>query len=337
MDIGDIGEFGFIERIRHRCWHRPEGVVVGIGDDAAAVESDAGRLTLVSTDLLLEGVHFRRAFTSGEALGHKALAVNLSDIAAMGGTPKDAFVSIAIPPDCDLTYLDDIYAGMGALAGQHRVNILGGDTTASPKGLVLNVTITGSAAKDALLRRDGARPGDLIAVTGFLGNSRAGLHLLQHGIALETPGHRTLLRSHRRPRPHLAEGRFLASSGRVHCAMDVSDGLSSDLVHIMAQSGVGARIYADRLPLSDELRAVCRDHGLDPVTVALAGGEDYVLLCTIDPAGAGPLLHAYRRTFGTPLQIIGEISADKGDAELVTSDGDRIPLPASGWDHFDRR
>jgi thiamine-monophosphate kinase len=331
-----MGEFGFIRHVRRGCLQRPEGVVVGIGDDAAAFKADSGALTLATTDLLIEGVHFLRDATSGEDLGHKALAVNLSDIAAMGGTPREAFVSIAVPADCDLAYLEGLYAGMRALAAEHRVNILGGDTTASLRDLVINVALTGSVAPGELMRRDKARPGDRIAVSGYLGDSRAGLQMILKGQSADTQAKRHLLAAHRRPRPHLAEGRFLARSGAVTAAMDISDGLGSDLGHILAQSGVGARIRADRLPLSAALRSFCRQHGADPVQHALTGGEDYVLLCTLVPAKAAALEAAYQGVFEIPLAVIGEITDAAGTVELVAADGARTPLEAGGWDHFKR-
>jgi thiamine-monophosphate kinase len=337
MNLHTMGEFGFIEHVRGGCLQRPGSVVVGIGDDAAVFKADAGRLTLLTTDMLVEGVHFLRRATGGEDLGHKALAVNLSDIAAMGGTPREAFVSIAVPADCDLAYLEALYAGMRALAAEHRVNILGGDTTASRRDLVINVALTGSVAEGELMRRDGARPGDRIAVSGCLGDSRAGLHLIQRRLPGDTATGRYLLRAHRRPRPHLAEGRLLARSGAVTAAMDISDGLSSDLGHIIAQSGVGARIRAGRLPLSEALRSFCREQGADPVQYALTGGEDYVLLCTLSPDRTAALTAEYQAAFAPPLTVIGEITDTAGTAELVAADGTRRPLKAAGWDHFKQR
>lgn len=335
--LQQIGEFGFIDRIRGLGCQRAERVVVSIGDDAAAFATEPGLLTLLTTDMLVEGVHFLRPAIGGLDLGHKALAVNLSDIAAMGGAPREAFVSLAVPEDCPLAYLEEIYAGLRALAAEHEVNILGGDTTASRRDLVINVALTGCVAEHELMRRNGARPGDLIAVTGTLGESRAGLHLIQKGLPVDRPAHQYLIEAHHRPQPHLAQGRFLAASGAVHAAMDISDGLSSDLGHILSQSGVGARIYADRLPISGPLRDFCRDNAIDPVRHALAGGEDYVLLCTLDPEKGAALSKDYADTLGAPLRLIGEITAADGDAQLVAADGTASPLPATGWDHFKDR
>lgn len=333
MTLRSLGEFGFIERIRQGCLIRPEGVVRAIGDDAAAFATSADQVTLLTTDLLVERVHFLREAISGVDLGHKALAVNLSDIAAMGGSPREAFVSIAIPADCSLAYLEAIYAGMTDLARAHNVNILGGDTTASKGDLIINVALTGSVPEAELLRRDGARPGDLLVITGQIGESRAGLHLILNQIQADTPGLGRLLGAHLHPKPHLREGRFLATSGAVHAAMDVSDGLANDLAHILNQSGVGARLHADQLPISKDLKTFCDVFELDPVQFALAGGEDYVLLCTVDPENAAGLMSDYQETIGAPLTVIGEITA-KGGAEVVAVDGRRTSLEASGWEHF---
>lgn len=333
MGLEEIGEFGFIERIRRGCLLRPEGVVLGIGDDAAAFRADPRGVALVTTDLLVERVHFLREATSGFDLGHKALAVNLSDIAAMGGVAREAFVSIAIPADCTLAYLDDFFDGMKTLAGRHAVNILGGDTTAAPAGLVVNVTVTGWVPETEMLRRSAARPGDVIFSTGVLGDSRAGLHLILQGIAAGGPEDEALLTAHRRPEPHLAEGRFLATRPGVHAAIDVSDGLSSDLGHIVAASRVGARLTADRIPVSPALAAFSRRFGLDPLELALSGGEDYALLVTIDPGRAEETARDFEAAFGRPLHPIGEITPEPGIV-LIAPDGRSRPVRPTGWDHF---
>ena len=336
MKLHDIGEFGFIERIGAGGLIRPEGVVKGIGDDAAVVRSPTGQVLLVTTDLLVERVHFLRAATSGFNLGYKALAVNLSDIAAMGGTAREAFVSIAIPENCDVEYLDDLYRGMRHLAARHRVNILGGDTTGSMTDLIINVAVTGTADESEVLYRSGARVGDLICVTGTLGDSRAGLYLILNDLPADTPALQALFEAHILPRPCLEEGRFLAECGAVGAAIDLSDGLSSDLAHVLACSRVGARIEDRRLPLSQDLKAFCRQFGFDPVDYALAGGEDYSLLCTVAPEAVEDVASAYAQRFGRPLHVIGNITAG-GCLERVEADGRTQVVPPSGWDHFRSR
>jgi thiamine-monophosphate kinase len=333
MRLKDIGEFGFIQRISRGCLIRPERVVRGIGDDAAAFRSDGRLLSLITTDLLVERVHFLREAISGRDLGYKSLAVNLSDIAAMGGIAREAFVSIAIPENCELGYLDDIFLGMKALAAQYAVNILGGDTTGSFTDLIINIAVYGEVPETELLRRDAARAGDVVFTTGCLGDSRAGLHLILDRTPADTPELEALRTAHLRPEPHLREGRLLASIGGVRAAIDVSDGLSSDLAHIVEESRVGARLFADRLPVSDALRHYCARFGKSAIEYALSGGEDYVLLATVAAERADDLAGRFAAELGRPLHRIGTITAD-GGMELVDADGSVRPLSPAGWDHF---
>lgn len=333
MRLKDIGEFGFIKRIRRGCLIRPERVIRGIGDDAAAFRTDGRLISLVTTDLLVERVHFLREAISGRDLGHKSLAVNLSDIAAMGGMAREAFVSIAIPENCELDYLDDIFRGMKALAARYAVNILGGDTTGSFTDLIINIAVYGEVPETELLRRDAARPGDVVFTTGCLGDSRAGLHLILDRTPADTPELESLRAAHLRPEPHLWEGRLLASIGGVRAAIDVSDGLSSDLAHILEESKVGARIQAEQLPISDGLRHYCRRFATSPLEYALSGGEDYVLLVTAAAERSADVAAAFAAAFGRPLHAIGEIT-DSMAMELVGPDATITPIAPSGWDHF---
>jgi thiamine-monophosphate kinase len=333
MTLKDIGEFGFIDRISRGCLIRPAGIVKAIGDDAAAFRSDPELLNLVTTDLLIERVHFMRDAADGYSLGYKALAVNLSDIAAMGGTARNAFVSIAVPQDVTLDFLDDFYRGIKRLAAEHEVNILGGDTTGSSVDLIINVVVTGTVIEEEVLFRDKARVGDVIFSSGCLGDSRAGLHLVLNRIAADTPYLKTLLNAHLRPKPLLREGRLLAAHGGVHAAIDVSDGLSSDLGHIVRLSRVGACLFIDRLPLSPALQQFCRRFGFDPVEYALAGGEDYALLFTADPSEADAIARDYFTKFGQSLHRLGEIT-DSGKIELIDGSGVSRVIVPTGWDHF---
>lgn len=333
MSLRELGEFGFINQIRKGCLIRPERVVKAIGDDAAAFEATADRISLMTTDMLVERVHFLRAAINGYDLGYKSLAVNLSDIAAMGGIAREAFVSIAIPEDCKLAYLEEIYRGIKALAEQFEVNILGGDTTASKIDLVINVAVYGEVAPDHVLYRNGARPGDAIFCTGHLGDSRAGLHLILNAIPTSGSGFKRLLDIHLHPEPHLNEGRFLATAGSVTAAIDVSDGLCSDLGHILDQSQVGAKLYSGDIPISAELDDFCRRVGGDSLEYALAGGEDYVLLCTCAADQADKLAQEFQEAFQRPLFRIGEITA-AGDRLIIRPDGKSRRIDPKGWDHF---
>ncbi|MBW2482982.1 MAG: thiamine-phosphate kinase [Desulfobacterales bacterium] len=333
MSLKEIGEFGFIKKISRGCLIRPENIVKAIGDDAAAFRSDPDQLALITTDLLVERIHFLRDAISGFDLGYKSLAVNLSDIAAMGGTAREAFVSIAIPDDCQLNYLDDIYDGIKDLAAEFDVNVLGGDTTRSKIDLIINIVVQGIVPSTELLCRDAARPSDVIYSTGFLGDSKAGLHLILNQITADAEGLTSLLKAHNRPYPHLNEGRFLARQPGVRAAIDTSDGLSSDLGHIAEESKVGARLYADKIPISPNLRDFCDRFGFDPVDYALSGGEDYTLLCTISPERAEEIANAFEKEFKRPLFAIGEITVAK-QFTLIYPDGRTKPIAPTGWDHF---
>jgi len=331
--LKEIGEFGFIKKISRGCLIRRDAVVKAIGDDAAAFETAAGELTLVTTDLLVERVHFFRHVASGFDLGYKSLAVNLSDIAAMGGTAREAFVSIAIPESCDLDYLEDLYRGIRHMAAEFEVNILGGDTTGSPKYLIINIAVIGSVPPNEMLCRDGARPGDRVCVTGCLGDSRAGLYLILNAIDPGTGDLKKLFNAHVLPRPFLAEGRFLAGQTGVNAAIDISDGLASDLEHIAVSSHLGARVYAEQLPVSDSLLRFCDSHGFDPVEYAATGGEDYLLLFTVSPDHLKSVSRHYQKMFGSPFNVIGEMT-DTGHLEIVGMNGETSPLRSEGWVHL---
>ena len=333
MTLKEIGEFGFIKKISRGCLIRPDNIIKAIGDDAAAFTIAPDQLSLITTDLLVERIHFLRAAISGFDLGYKSLAVNLSDIAAMGGTAREAFVSIAIPDDFHLDYLEAIYSGIKDLAAGFDVNVLGGDTTRSKKDLIINIVVQGVVSKEELLCRDAARPGDVIFSTGFLGDSKAGLYLILNEIAADSETLTALLMAHRVPQPHLRQGRFLAQQKGVHAAIDTSDGLSSDLAHIAEESRVGARLYAQKIPISPDLKDFCARFDFDPIDYALSGGEDYTLLCTIAAANADKISSAFEKEFQRPLFAIGEITAKK-QIEVVYPDGKTKPLTPTCWDHF---
>lgn len=332
MKLKEIGEFGFIDRIAPLGLIRPEGVVKGIGDDCAVIGLDESRCLLVTTDLLVERVHFRREWGGPEIIGAKALAVNLSDIAACGGVPRDAFISLAIPDDIDVEWLDGFYAGMSALARDHDVNLLGGDTTGSRSDLVINVALTGEAKREEVLFRHTARPGDLIALTGPIGESGAGCEILLTAPALPQDVSVRLKRAHLEPRPHIKEGRILAQSRACTAAIDVSDGLSSDLGHLCQDSGVGAIVYEDRIPVAAELRQAGRALEKDPLAWILNGGEDYVLLAAIKPSMVQGLEEEMQRRH-CALLVIGEFVSTPGMG-LMRADGAVRSITPAGWDHF---
>jgi len=333
VKLSELGEFAFIDRITPGCQAADQSRVLrGIGDDAAVIDS-SGSLLLVTTDMLIERVHFLRGTISYRQLGYKSLAVNLSDIAAMGGVPHEAFISIAIPPTVSVEELDELYDGMKALARDAGVNVLGGDTTGSKADLCINIAVTGSVPRDEVLYRTGARVGDRVLVTGTLGDSAGGLTVLLERPQLPDEVARFLLEAHYLPQLFLTEARILAASGAAHAAIDLSDGLASDLRHICRGSGVGAVVDVPSLPLSAPLRQLCAATGHDLLRLALGGGEDYRLLVTVDPGRVAELRSTVAERTGRTLFDIGEIVA--GDAiRLRHADGTCAPLELSGFDHF---
>lgn len=333
MRLRDIGEFGLIEKISNGCLIRPRDVHMAIGDDAAVFAIPEGHVSVVTTDMLVERVHFMRQATSPYNLGYKAMAVNVSDIAAMGADALSAFVSIAIPSTCSVEFITQLYDGMKALASDFGLNILGGDTTHSKKDLIINITVVGSAAVETIMYRHSAKPGDRLYTTDVLGDSRAGLYLLMHYIAPESRELKDLIRAHLLPRPHLREGRFLAKETGVHAAMDISDGLSADITRLAAASGVGIRIYADDLPVSSQLKSFCAKFGFNPLDFALSGGEEYCLVFSVDETHAKEIENRFRLAFDHKIHCIGDVTHEKQNI-LITADGEAKPLDSSGWDHF---
>ncbi|AFM24104.1 thiamine-phosphate kinase [Desulfomonile tiedjei DSM 6799] len=332
MKLKDIGEFGFIDRIAPLGSIRSDGVIKGIGDDCAVLSLAEDNYLLVTTDMLVEKVHFLLEWISAEELGAKSLAVNLSDIAACGGKPLDAFISIAVPDHIEIEWLDGFYRGMAEMARGFDVNLLGGDTTRSAGHLVINVALTGMVHRTELLLRSTAKPGDALVLTGPLGASAASVDLLRHKRIFPEEVEAPLIQAHFSPRPHVHEGRFLARSGVTTAAIDVSDGLSSDLNHICEQSKVGARVYADKLPALPALLTAAQLMNKGPLKWILHGGEDYVLLATVKRESVNALLQEANKE-GIVLTVIGEVT-DTGNAELVKTDGTVNALFPRGWDHF---
>lgn len=332
MKLKDIGEFGFIRRIAPLGAIRSEGVIKGIGDDCAVVEQGGPDYLLVTTDLMVERVHFMKDWGPPETIGAKALAINLSDIAACGGVPRDAFVSIAIPHHLEVDWLDALYRGMTSCGAEYGVNVLGGDTTGSKIDIVINVALTGTVPRDEVLFRHTATPGDVVVLTGPTGESGAGCEILLTGADLPRHVADPLIRSHLQPRPHVKEGRFLAESGACTAAIDVSDGVSSDLGHLCEDSRVGAILYEERLPVSPELLRAAATMGKNPLKWILDGGEDYVLLAAIRPDRLDDLSSKVRAA-ECALYPIGEF-VERQEMILRTRDGRDALLTSGGWDHF---
>lgn len=324
MYIRDIGgEFALIGRLAQKVPTDHPQVVVGIGDDAAVLTSgdDSGPYLLVTTDTIVADDHFRLSWASPEQIGIKAAECNISDIAAMGGTPVCMFVSLVLTPETTVQWVDRLYSGIGESCRNHHVAVAGGDTT---HGSVISVGITvlGTVPREHLCLRSHARPGDLLAVTGELGASGAGLRLLLENRPV-TP---YLLEKHLAPRCRLDAARLLAPV--VHAMIDISDGLASEVDHICNRSNVGAKVYADRIPLHSDVIEAGKILGVDPVEFALNGGEDYELLFTV----SADKLDQLNQT-GVTYHVVGEISPDRNDRWLITASRRRLPLKG-GYNHF---
>ena len=309
MKLQDLGEFKLIDRIRQQVVNGA-GVHRGIGDDAAVVSLPDGHHLLTSTDLLIEDIHFRHAWTDCEALGHKAVAVNLSDIAAMGGTPRYLYLGLACPGTTALADIDAFLKGALSEAERHNVTLVGGDTCRSPGPWMISVTVEGSALAHQAIGRDGAQHGDLIMVSGTLGDSALALHLLRNGIEPEP----ALLARHHKPTAQVELGRLLGELRLANAMIDISDGLASDLEHILHASKVDGLIEEDKLPLSQDFR---RRIDAEPALrrLALYGGEDYELLFTVAPEKATEVASLCAK-LKLPITSIGFIQAGCGTLSL---------------------
>ena len=327
------GEFDLIKRIRDKAARTSDNLIKGIGDDCAIITGRDGFDTLISCDLLVEDKHFCLSYTSPRSLGHKTLAVSLSDIAAMGGTPRFCTLSLAIPPHITDQLLEEFFDGLLALADRYGVVLIGGDTSASPDKFVIDLNIIGECVSGQAIRRDGANPGELIYVTGVLGASASGLKLLQRGYSpvRESPNQiealmNLAIKSHLEPTPRLEIGQTLSALQIVTSMIDVSDGLSSDLNHICEESQVGAILYASAIPMSPSM-ATTKEDGLQ---TALDGGEDYELLFTVNPASRDQIDSL---DSDIPITCIGEITST-GKMFLQNLEGHTQPLTSAGFDHF---
>lgn len=337
--VADVGELGLLARITEASGPMGAGVVVGIGDDAAAVRIPADRLNLVTTDALVEDVHFRRRTSTPEDVGWKALAINASDIAAMGGTPRHALVSLMLPPTLPVAWVDGLYAGLRAMAAAGGgIGLIGGNL-AQAGHVVVDVTMLGDVLPDCLVRRDGARAGDLVVVTGTLGRAAAGLVLLDNTMARDMVEPVLVARAvaaQRRPQPRLDAGRVLGETRAVRAMIDLSDGLALDLGRICEASGVGVRVDAARLPVDPCVPPAAAAVRVDALDLALGGGEDYELLFAVGPGDVGAVLERLERETDTSGVVIGRF-VPREEGCTIVRDGVARALGAGGWTHFRRR
>jgi thiamine-monophosphate kinase len=336
--VRQLGELGLIRRLRAARPAPAPGIRIGIGDDAAVLAPTPGAALLATTDLVIEDVHFRRASASPRDIGWKAMAVNLSDIAAMGGLPRWALVALALPPSTSVDDVDGLYAGMREAAAPHAVVIVGGDTSVSPDGWMINVTLLGEHSGTPRLRSM-AGAGDAIAVTGTLGRSAAGLAVLGGGAdavrraGIGATAIDALTRSHLRPMARVAEGQWLGADPAVHALMDCSDGLATDLGHICRESGVHARVELARVPVDPAARDAARALGEDALDWATSGGEDYELLLTCAADAVPALAEGLRRATGTALTAIGTVTSGPPEVAWVGARGEAVAIRA-GYEHF---
>lgn len=334
MNLREIGEFGLIDRLRGKLNPADETVVVGIGDDAAVAAYDPASHVLITTDMLVEGVHFREDTIDYRSLGWKSMAASISDIAAMGGIPRHAVVSLAIPASFEVEKLELLYEGIAQICNAYNTHVIGGDIVKTIGPLVLSVTLTGEVEQGKALLRSGAQPGDLVFVTGRIGGSAAGLAFLEGTQqSLVPPDEQSvLLDCHQRPLPQVEAGRILSQNGGCTSCNDISDGLASELNEIASASGVGIVIEEQRLPIAPAVRNFSRLAGRDAVEWALFGGEDYQLVGTLSPLAYAVIVNAFQMQ-GLQLFIIGRVTEDQG-VVLHQTNGEEKQLQAGGYNHF---
>ena len=323
--MAECGEHALIARIKARITS-PGWVVLGPGDDAAAIESVRGALEVLTTDAQVEGVHFDRRFVPPDAIGHRALAVNLSDLAAMGARPRAALLSLALPDDLAIEAFDQMLDGLFDVADRYRVAVIGGNITRTSGPMVVDVTAIGSVHRRKILTRAGARVGDAVYVTGTLADAASGLLSLQGGEPPNAGAERYL-----RPDPRVRAGILLGGNRAASSCMDLSDGLADGVRQLAQASGVGMTIDASAIPIAPQSREWLMHHGRDAVDVALQGGDDFELIFTANPKQAGRLRSVRRHLGDLPITRIGVVT--KGPELIVKDDHGQRELPA-GYEHF---
>ncbi|MCI0531629.1 MAG: thiamine-phosphate kinase [candidate division Zixibacteria bacterium] len=330
MKLEQLGEFGLIDLIRKKFSARSKNIFIGIGDDAAVIKTRPGTVSVLTTDALVESVHFDLNYFSFYQLGGRSLAASLSDLAAMGATPVCALVTLGINENVSVEDVLQFYSGFSHLAKRFNCPLAGGDISLSPERMVISVTVLGQVKKGKVFFRSGARPGDLICVSGTLGQSQAGLELLQRRMKhsrFSFP--KNLAAKHLMPLPRLDVSLLLSKNVKVNSAIDISDGLTADLKHICDESKVGALIFADLIPVSSKAVRAAKLLKKSPLDFALYGGEEYELLFTLDPKDARKL---FRKT-GRKFSVIGQIESRKNGI-WIASGNKKEKLSPRGYTHF---
>jgi thiamine-monophosphate kinase len=335
MRVADIGEFPLIDRLQHIVQVDHPDLITGIGDDAAVLAWQDDTYMLATVDAHIEHVHFLPYLGTPRQLGRRALVVNLSDIAAMGGHPLYALVSLALPSDTDVEWLEEFYRGMRVEADQNNTLIIGGNVTRSPAGFHAAITVMGRVEKRQLLLRSGAHVGDVVLITDRVGEAFAGLHLVFNPrLPVEPAVREKLITRYLEPVARVREAAVIAQSGLATAMLDVSDGISGDVGHICEQSQLGVRLWTDRLPVSPEA-CVVADAMATPIwQFALEGGDDYGLCFTAAPDNAAQLQALVEQETGTTVTAIGKMLPPEAGKRLVLPDGRDVPLDIQAWQHF---
>ncbi|MFH1160263.1 MAG: thiamine-phosphate kinase [bacterium] len=335
-ELSELGEFGLIDRLTRDFQARHPGTIKGVGDDAAVIDFGRDKVCLVSTDLLVEGIHFDLTYTPLQHLGYKAVVVNVSDIAAMNGIPGQITVSLAVSSRFSAEALDELYEGIRRACRKYHLDLIGGDTSSSVTGLILSITILGEAGKEEIVYRSGAKSGDLLCVTGDLGSAYMGLLLLER--------EKKVFKANPNMQPELTGydyqiGRFLKPEARTDLRLllkgagisptsmiDISDGLASEALHLCKMSDAGCRIYEDKIPIDPQTRQLAMEFNLIPSVATLSGGEDYELLFTIPQSD-------FEKIIGiSGISVIGHMTDPSSGKYMITSDGKEVELTAQGWD-----
>ncbi len=332
--LSSLGEFGVIAHLTRGIELKNAGTIVGVGDDAAVLDY-GGKRVVVTTDMLTEGIHFNLVYTPLKHLGYKAAMVNFSDLFAMNAWPRQLLVSISVSGKFSLEHLEELYAGIRLACDSFGVDLAGGDTNPSLTGLIISITALGEAKAEEVVLRSGAQENDLICVSGDLGAAYLGLQILEREKKLfqensnfqpKLEGYDYVLERQLKPEARGDIISFLSENSiRPTSMIDISDGLSSELMHICTQSGKGCRVYQDRIPVSEETAKVAEELNLDPITAALNGGEDYELLFTVSPEDYEKVIKSDK------LRVIGHIAPAEEGMNLIGAQGESIPLKAQGW------
>ncbi len=330
--LSETGEFGLIARIAKYFKQDLKPGVTGIGDDCAIIPFNNEHALLITTDMLIEDQHFIKERITPFELGYKSIAVNLSDIAAMGGTPEYAFLSVGIPQSTEIKWLDEFFRGIKELCASSNTYLLGGDTTKSESNLIINIAVTGRARMDKIKKRSTAKTGDIICVTDFVGDSGGGLKALLKNLPSDKDI-KYLVNRHHMPVPSLQEGQWLSDFPGVHAMIDVSDGIESDIHRIMESSGVGAEINLEEIPVSEALQRVSEKYNWNRYEIAVCGGEDYCLMLTIERHQFEYIKNNFTLRFNKPLYPVGKITAKKG-ALTFKLNRKKTDIIKHGFDHF---